>query len=161
VSRPQRPRTAPTGTVGQQQAPDGPQSVCSASQGPPGVQDGLLVALPWPPTVNTYYRHVVVHGHPRVLISAAGRQYAQAVGVLLAGLRDRAPAPPHAVSIALHAPNRARIDLDNRCKGLLDAMYRALDMDDSVIDRLTLERAPVVAGGRALVLIETLPAEEA
>jgi crossover junction endodeoxyribonuclease RusA len=161
VTRPQRPRTAPTGTAGQQQAPEGPQSVCSASQGPPGVQDGLLVALPWPPTVNTYYRHVVVHGHARVLISAAGRQYAQAVGVLLAGLRDRAPAPPHAVSVALHAPNRARIDLDNRAKGLLDAIYRALGMDDSVIDRLTLERAPVVAGGRALVLIETLPAEEA
>jgi hypothetical protein len=124
VTHPQRPRTAPTGTVGQQQPPDGPQSVCGASQGHRGAQDGLLVALPWPPTVNTYYRHVIVHGHARVLISAAGRQYAQAVGVLLAGLRDRAPAPPHAVSIALHAPNRARIDLDNRAKGRLPLAFR-------------------------------------
>lgn len=113
----------------------------------------LCVPLPWPPTVNTYYRHVSIKGSVRVLLSAAGRAYQQAAGLRMAGLV--APPAPHAVRVVLHAPDRRAYDLDNRMKGLLDAIYRALDIDDSAIDRLTIERGEPTPGGVAWVWIET------
>jgi crossover junction endodeoxyribonuclease RusA len=134
---------------------DGPESAQEPVRGT-GSQDGLLVALPWPPSVNHYYRHIVVRGQARVVISADGRRYAQAVGLRLVGLRDRVPSPPHEVRVALHAPTRAKLDIDNRAKALLDALYRALGLDDVVIDRLVIERGPMLSGGRALVLIKAL-----
>ena len=33
------------------------------------------VPMPWPPSVNSYWRSIVIGGSPRVLISRAGRQY--------------------------------------------------------------------------------------
>ena len=142
-----------------QPAPKRPESITGA---PPSVSAMgtrvllLIVTLPWPPTVNTYYRHVVVKGAARVLLSSAGRAYQKAVGVAMAG--HVAPPPPHAVRIVLHAPDRRAYDVDNRAKALLDGIYRALGIDDGVIDRLEIVRGEVRPGGCALVVIEEVRA---
>lgn len=143
MTRPERP------TAGQR----GPKAGRGALDSHPG-DPGALVAvlLPWPPTVNTYYRHVVIRGSARVLLSAAGRAYQQAAGLAMKGLV--APPTPHAVRVVLHAPDRRAYDIDNRAKALLDGIYRALKIDDAVIDRLTIERGAPTRGGLARVWIE-------
>ena len=37
------------------------------------------LTLPFPPALNSYYRHVVVRGQPRTLISEKGREYRERV----------------------------------------------------------------------------------
>ena len=34
-----------------------------------------MITLPFPPSMNTYWRHVMVGKHPRTLISEKGRIY--------------------------------------------------------------------------------------
>ena len=35
----------------------------------------IVLKLPYPPSLNHYYRHIVVGGQARVLISSEGRAY--------------------------------------------------------------------------------------
>lgn len=78
----------------------------------------MQIPLPWPPTANHYYRHV----GRRVLISAAGRRYREAVGAILHHVRAETLTGP--VELTLHAwpPDRRERDLDNLCKAIQDAL---------------------------------------
>ena len=80
------------------------------------------LALPWPPSVNHYYRHV----GPRVLISKDGRRYREAV----AAVARRSGTPmftgPGAGGSALHPPDNRRRDADNSLKSCLDAVIAEL-----------------------------------
>ena len=117
----------------------------------------LEISLPYPPTVNTYYRHV----GGKVLISKAGRAYRKAVAAELRIARAR-PVPGRlAVWILVNPPDRRTRDLDNLFKGLLDALKHggAFD-DDGQIDRLMIDRGNPVKGGRAVVLIGQRKARE-
>lgn len=101
----------------------------------------LNLTLPWPPTVNTYYRNV----KGKTLISAAGRAYRAAVAdQVLIQRGAKQLAGRLAVSIVAHVPDRRRRDLDNLLKGTLDSLTHAgVWVDDEQIDRLTIERGPV------------------
>ena len=87
----------------------------------------LELELPWPPSVNHYYRHV----GPRVLISCDGRKF-----------RERVVA-------------RFRRDVDNSLKCLLDTFTHAgLYNDDSQICKLTvIKREPMPPDGMAYIRI--------
>lgn len=104
--------------------------------------------LPWPPSVNRYYRHV----GPRVLISREGRKYRMMVVSRLGG------SPKLAGKLKLsgdfYPPDARRRDLDNLLKCLFDALVHAGVMeDDSQIKRIEVEmQDPVPTGG--LVHIE-------
>ena len=37
------------------------------------------LTLPWPPSLNRYYRHTAIRGQPRTLISEDGREYRERV----------------------------------------------------------------------------------
>lgn len=53
------------------------------------------------------------------------------------------------------APDHRRYDIDNRLKALLDALVDAHVMkDDSMVDKIILERGPVVPGGMVRVWIQ-------
>jgi crossover junction endodeoxyribonuclease RusA len=59
-----------------------------------------------------------------------------------------------AVEVKLHPPDRRRRDLDNLLKALLDALQHAgVYADDSLIDRLSVEKGEVAVGGKAVVVI--------
>jgi len=61
---------------------------------------------------------------------------------------------PLSVEVLLYPPDRRRRDLDNTLKGLLDALEHAgVYLDDSLIERLSVEKRDVVEGGKAVVVI--------
>lgn len=104
----------------------------------------MLITLPWPPSVNRYYRNVA--GITK--ISAEGRAYRAAVVNLLAESLTTPPmAGPVVVDIEAFMPDRRRRDLDNLLKGLLDAMTHAgLWLDDSQVVDLRIRKAPTIGG---------------
>jgi len=101
-----------------------------------------------------------------MLISREGRRYRTEVIALLAVERTRSLAGRLRVRICIHPPDRRAFDLDNRLKGLLDALALAgVYRDDGQIDELSIKRGPVSPGGKAIVevmeitpsAVETLP----
>jgi crossover junction endodeoxyribonuclease RusA len=98
----------------------------------------MRLLLPWPPSVNHYYRHA----RGKVLISEAGKHYRKAVADYVMVHRLAALLPDRlAVFVRLHAPTRQKYDIDNRLKALLDAMEKAgVYQNDEQIDRITVVR---------------------
>jgi crossover junction endodeoxyribonuclease RusA len=117
----------------------------------------LAFDLPWPPSVNTYWRHTIVNRRPRVLISKKGRDYRKAV-LCRIGIKHRKIHGRVSVRIEASAPdNRAR-DLDNLPKAILDALTHAgVWGDDEQIDQLTIVRGEVTKGGAIRVVISDEP----
>jgi crossover junction endodeoxyribonuclease RusA len=108
--------------------------------------------LPWPPSVNNYYRHV----GPRVLISRAGRKYRMMVVSRLTGSHKLVGRL--SLSLECYPPDRRRRDLDNLLKACQDALVHAGVMeDDSQIRRLQMEMLEPIEGGLVHVRLETLP----
>ena len=113
----------------------------------------VTLTLPWPPSVNEYWRHPgrgPLAG--RHLISAEGRTYRRTVRSLLPALQPLG----ERLHVAIHAypPDRRRRDLDNLPKAVLDALTHAgLWGDDSQIDHLEIERHETRPGGEIEVVI--------
>jgi Holliday junction resolvase RusA-like endonuclease len=112
--------------------------------------------LPFPPSVNTYWRHV----GSRVLVSKKGRQYQASVSSLLKRKRIKTLDCDLIVDIRLIPPDRRRRDVDNSLKALLDAMqFGGVYHDDSQIVRLTVEKfAAETRAARAEVVVQHVPA---
>ena len=121
----------------------------------------LQFTLPWPPSVNRYWRSVPMgRGRGvRVLISREGRAFRMDVVARLAPLRRSPFTGRLEVRIELCAPTRRALDIDNPLKALLDAMQEAgVYRNDGQIDRLLVERGPVTRGGAARVTIREIAA---
>lgn len=96
-----------------------------------------LVILPWPPSVNRYWRTF----RGRMLISADGRSYRQEA-VIAAMPGQRFGAAKVRVSIDAWLPDNRRRDVDNLLKAPLDALCHAgIYDDDSQIVELSIRRA--------------------
>lgn len=115
----------------------------------------MLITLEWPPSVNTYYRHIrsgKLAG--RTLISENGRKYREYVKASvhvdkpLEGMMD--------VDITLYPPDNRRRDIDNVLKSLLDSLTHAgVWVDDSQIKRLSIEMTST-KGGKATVMVRPI-----
>jgi len=104
----------------------------------------LELELPYPPSVNHYYRRV----GPRTLISREGRRYREQVCAILRTLCVRPLEGPLEVRIDAYPPDRRRRDADNLLKSCLDALqHGGLYRDDSQIVRLQIEKRGCVPGG--------------
>ena len=108
--------------------------------------------LPWPPSVNHYYRHV----GPRVLISRDGRKYREQVVARFHNDRVAKYTGPVELDIELYPPDNRRRDADNSLKCLLDTFTHAgLYEDDSQIHRLVVtKREPMPPDGLAYIRIK-------
>ena len=114
----------------------------------------MILTLPYPPSINRYYRHV----GRRVLISREGREYRRAICGLLAG--GGSPPITGRIALAMDAfpPDRRRRDLDNIQKPLLDSLeHGGVYENDSQIDVLITRRCEPVDGGRLNVRVNELP----
>lgn len=120
----------------------------------------MRLTLPFPPSLNTYYRHCVIplksgRGRSVTLISKPGREYRADVvriaggGVALSGRL--------AVTLELFPPDKRSRDVDNHAKAVLDALTHAgVWSDDSQIDELHIYRREIERGGELIVTIEVL-----
>lgn len=123
--------------------------------------DSWMVTLPWPPSTNRIWRNVAVSGKPRTLLSQEGRVYRKAAAdaCLVAKLAGKQISDRLALRLVVQAPDRRARDLDNTVKAVQDALTHAgVWLDDSQIDRLLVERGPVVKGGMVSVTVEVMSA---
>ncbi|UQN04839.1 RusA family crossover junction endodeoxyribonuclease [Deinococcus sp. QL22] len=129
----------------------------------------LTFTLPYPPSLNSIWRSILVRFTPKnpnavpyrvkVLLSEEGRNYRKAV--ISCVQNDGQPTTPPGARLALllivSPPDLRKRDLSNIPKALEDALTHAgVWADDSLIDVLTVRRAPVHPGGRAMVQITPL-----
>ena len=116
----------------------------------------MIFTLPWPPSINHYWRHV----GRRVLISREGRTFRKNVCALLGGGGPRKPPAGGRIALCMDAfpPDRRRRDLDNLPKAVQDSLAHAgVYEDDSQIDELHIRRCDKVKGGKIIIRIEDLP----
>ena len=116
----------------------------------------MPLTLPYPPSVNHYWRRVGLH----TLISREGRTFRRNVCALLGGGGMRKPPSCGRIALAMDAfpPDHRRRDLDNIQKPVLDALEHAgVYEDDSQIDLLVTRRREAVPDGRLLVTVEEFP----
>lgn len=114
----------------------------------------IELSLPYPPSVNHYWRRA----GSRTIVSAQGRRFRSAVARTLAVGRVRAFDGRVAVRVVVHPPDRRRRDLDNVLKALLDALAQpgGAYRDDEQIDGLEVLRGEVVKGGKVVVTVEAM-----
>lgn len=120
--------------------------------------------MPWPPSTNTYWTHAVMGGKwkkacARVLLSNAGRKYRTDAVVALRNAKVPTGALKGRLGVVITAcpPDRRVRDLDNLCKGTLDALKHAgVIADDGDIDDLHLVRGQIVHRGELKIEIREL-----
>ncbi len=105
--------------------------------------------LPWPPSVNRYWRHPT-RGRlaGRHLISAQGRAYRETVAIQVLAQGAVKQVGRLALVADAFPPDARRRDLDNLFKSLLDALQHAgVVEDDNQFDALAIRRQHRVQGG--------------
>lgn len=118
----------------------------------------IQIHLPYPPSVNRYWRHL--RSGPmagRVLVSAEGRGYREEVAAKARAQALQRSEGRLRVSVYLVPGDRRRRDIDNPLKSLLDALtYAGAWADDSQIRRLEVEMLdPAPGRAQAVVHIQS------
>ena len=120
----------------------------------------MILSLPWPPSVNVYWRNVA----GKVLISREGRAYARVVygcaleqSMTTLSVGRKVFVVPVSVDIIAYPPNRARRDLDNLPKAILDALTKArVWEDESLVHDLRIRWGEVRKGGEIQITINAM-----
>lgn len=114
--------------------------------------------MPYPPSVNGYWKPF----RNRIILSKRGREYRKDALESLSkqGLQGELIESNVIVSIILNPPSKRRYDVDNYCKGILDALTHAeFWRDDEQVYKLIISKGEKVKGGRVGVAINTLAPE--
>lgn len=104
-----------------------------------------LLILPYPPSINSYYRIKCIRSKPIKYISTKGKEYRKAVEDVIRSkdLKMRANLPLK-VTIYLTPPDNRTRDIDNGLKCLFDSLTEAeFWEDDSVVRELHMSFRPV------------------
>jgi crossover junction endodeoxyribonuclease RusA len=114
--------------------------------------DDIVLHLPWPPTINNYYK--LTRSGVRYLDKKVRAFREEVLGSVAKQLPGVTLDDALFMEVYLYPPDRRKRDLDNYMKGLLDALTEAeLWKDDSQIDQLHIFRGTVVKGGSVRVEI--------
>ena len=120
--------------------------------------------LPFPPSTNNTYANV----NGRRVKTKKAREYtttimwhcAQTNTDMSSALRSQGDAPRLAVTIDVHPPDKRRRDLANLEKLAIDAIFKYIGLDDSLIDDLHLVRREVDRPNGKLIITITNIEEE-
>jgi crossover junction endodeoxyribonuclease RusA len=113
----------------------------------------IALTLPLPPTINHYF----ARNGSRTYLPAKVREYRKAVADIVADARHQTLEGRLSLFVAVYPATKAKTDLDNRAKGLQDALTHAgVWMDDEQIDQLIMVRREVIKGGQVKVVITEL-----
>lgn len=105
----------------------------------------VQIVLPWAPSINTYYRAVARGKIAANILSKKGREYRESAMIAIAAHKctSLSLSGRLQVSLDLHPPDARRRDIDNYCKGVLDALTHAgVWQDDEQIDQLNVLKCP-------------------
>lgn len=110
--------------------------------------------LPYPPTVNTYWRR----RGSTYFVSKSGERYRRDVALIVRQQRLKLNLSGRlAIKIIAEPPDKRRRDLDNILKAPLDALTHAgLLIDDEQFDEINIVRGLPVPGGRLGIKITEL-----
>lgn len=120
--------------------------------------DTIQLTLPFPPSVNGYWRAIRRGNNCCNILSKRGRDYREAALVAIAAhnLTLRGLAGRLQVSLDLHPPTLRKYDADNMSKGVLDAITHAgVWLDDEQVDRLNVLKCPKDADNPRVVVTVT------
>ena len=125
----------------------------------PVIMDRISMTLPYPPSVNHYWKTRVLRRGaryvPQVYVSPDGQRYQRTVAKVLDGV-PRFNGQLR-VQILVQPPDGRARDLDNVLKCLLDSLTKAgVWHDDQQIDSLLVVRGSQVDGGSVLVVVENM-----
>lgn len=110
----------------------------------------IVLALPYPPSVNNYLR---ANGRKR-FIAERVKLFRAEVKVICFNARCPQFTGRLAMHIELRPPTKRLMDIDNALKAPLDALQHAgVYADDSQIDDLRIVRGPVCEGGELIVSV--------
>ncbi len=108
----------------------------------------MVITLPWPPTVNTYY----TIARNRKILSKKGRKYKQDAFILILGQLPRGfHEYRSSVSLYIRAypPDKRKRDLDNILKPVLDSLtLGGVYEDDAQVEDLRIIRFNPCKPGR-------------
>ena len=115
--------------------------------------EAISFELPWPPSVNRYYRHV----GPRVLISREGRRYRMMCVSRLGGVFPKLEGKVKLTG-EFYPPDARKRDLDNVLKCMIDSLVHAgLMRDDSQIKHIDVQMmSPVPPEGAVYIKLEEI-----
>lgn len=125
--------------------------------------DRITITLPYPPSVNHYWKSRVVRKGtrfvPSVYVSDVGQEYQRTVVRVLDGVPQFVG--PLRVQMLVQPPDGRSRDLDNVLKCLLDSLTKAgVWSDDSQVASLLVVRGDQVTGGAVIVMVEPVQQTE-
>ncbi len=115
--------------------------------------------MPWPPSVNNWHQPIKMGKFIRLTKARKARDYEdQAVEHLKSiGMADENLTGELHVVLGLYPPTLRKYDIDNRTKGVFDALSAAnFWEDDSQVTKLTLMKCHKEPPGRVSVSITML-----
>jgi crossover junction endodeoxyribonuclease RusA len=123
----------------------------------------IRLTLPFPPSLNTMFPS---GKNGRRFLSQKGKDFAIAVKAKVWADRtnlqySKPTLPPRlGLRLMLCPPDKRTRDLDNHIKAVADSLTKAgVWADDEQIDKLVVERGPIVKGGKCSVFVWDLYAE--
>ena len=117
--------------------------------------------MPWPPTVNHYHQPVRMDKGVRIIKGQEAKQYAKDCERWLRDLgleNEKIPEDKKlSMKLILHPPTLRKYDVDNRTKGIMDALSNSnFYADDSQVERLTIEKGEKVKDGMVEVFVSII-----
>ena len=113
----------------------------------------LKLTLPFPVSVNQYYRAILRGRICCSILSKKGREYKQSVANHVSDHQKKPTDQRVMCQIKLFPPDKRKRDIDNSLKSLLDSLTGIAWEDDSQIDCIAISREPVFKGGKVEIII--------
>lgn len=114
----------------------------------------ITLKLPFPPSVNTYYRNF----RGRMVMGKSGREFKEKVQEIVT--TSQIPKLNDArlmAIISIFPPNKRKFDLDNRLKSVFDSLQDAGVYDnDEQFDKIEIARGEIRPQGGCTIVIATL-----